>query len=127
MATRPRPHIQIGSITQRRDRESFREFVLEVIDDTFIFTFNPTSISLAGELFTLNLSGYRFVYEDLVVDDAIDYIDVYLYGVKQPKDRFQVTFDENSITITFTQSITRVPIEVVRTDFEIKGKIAEIE
>jgi hypothetical protein len=74
----------------------------------------------------LNLDGYRFVYEELVVDDAIDYVDVYLYGVKQPKDRFQVTFDSNSITITFTESITRVPADVVRTDFEIKGKIVEI-
>jgi hypothetical protein len=127
MATRPRPHIEIGNITKRRDRESFRNFVLEIIEDTFIFEVIPTSISLSDELFTLNLSGYRFVYEDLVVDDAIDYIDVYLYGVKQPKDKYQVTFDENSITITFTQSITRVPVEVVRTDFEIKGKIAEIE
>jgi hypothetical protein len=171
MATRPRPHIQIGSITQRRDRESFREFVLEVIDDTFIFTFNPTSISLTGELFTLvlgpvdnsvppdgdftdpdfitdaelgtslyvqdvkDIKGYRFVYVDLVVDDAIDYVDVYLYGVKQPKDRFQVTFNENSIIITFTESITRVPADVVTdfnnsntpSPFEIKGKIVEIE
>jgi hypothetical protein len=61
-----------------------------------------------------------------VVDDAIDYIDVYLYGVKQPKDRFGVTFDSTSITITFTESITLVPADVVRTDFEIKGKITEI-
>jgi hypothetical protein len=126
MATRPRPNIDTGNITKRRDREFFREFVLEVIDDTFIFTFVPTSISLSDELFTLNLDGYRFVYEELVVDDAIDYVDVYLYGVKQPKDRFQVTFDSNSITITFTESITRVPADVVRTDFEIKGKIVEI-
>lgn len=127
MATRPRPHIEIGNITKRRDRESFRQFVLEVIDDTFIYEFTPTSISLSGDLFTLNLEGYRFVYEDLVVDDAIDYVDVYLYGVKQPKDRFGVTFDSDSITISFTESITRVPAEVVRADFEIKGKITEIE
>jgi hypothetical protein len=126
MATRPRPHIEIGNITKRRDRESFREFVLEVIEDTFIFVVNPTSISLTDTLFTLNLEDYRFVYEDLVVDDAIDYIDVYLYGVKQPKDRFGVTFDSTSITITFTESITLVPADVVRTDFEIKGKITEI-
>jgi hypothetical protein len=135
MATRPRPHIEIGNITKRRDREFFRDFVLEVIEDTFIYEFTPTSISLSGELFTLNLDGYKFVYEDLVVDDAIDYVDVYLYGVKQPKDRFQVTFNENSIIITFTESITRVPADVVTdfnnsatpSPFEIKGKIVEIE
>jgi len=32
-----------------------------------------------------------------------------------------------SIKIIFNQSITRVPNDVVRTDFEIKGKIVEIE
>jgi len=126
MSTRPKPHIDLGSITKKRDRQSFKNFVLEVIEDTFIFEVAPTSISLNGELFTLVLNGYRFVYEDLVVADSKDYLDVYLYGVKQPSDRYGVTFDDTSITITFTENITRVPADVVRTDFEIKGKIAEI-
>jgi len=73
----------------------------------------------------LNLNGYRFTYEDLQVDDVKDYIDVYLYGVKEPQDRYDVTFTPTSITIVFNQSITRVPADVVRTDFEIKGKIVE--
>lgn len=145
MPTRPKPHIDLGSITKRRDRLSFKNFVLEVIDDTFIFEVTPTDISLDGELFTLilgpvdnsapsdgdytdygDVKGYRFVYEDLVVADSKDYLDVYLYGVKQEGDKYNVTFDDTSITITFTQSITRVPTDVVRTDFEVKGKIAEI-
>lgn len=126
MPTRPKPHIDLGSITKKRDRLSFKNFVLEVIDDTFIFEVIPTSISLDGDNFTLVLNGYRFVYEDLVVADSKDYLDVYLYGVKQPNDRYGVTFDDTSITITFTESITRVPADVVRTDFEVKGKIAEI-
>jgi len=126
MPTRPKPHIDLGSITKKRDRLSFKNFVLEVIDDTFIFEVIPTSISLDGDNFTLVLNGYRFVYEDLVVADSKDYLDVYLYGVKQPNDRYGVTFDDTSITITFTENITRVPADVVRTDFEVKGKIAEI-
>lgn len=120
------PNINIGSTTIQRDRESFKDFVLDVITDTFIYEYSPTSISLAGELFTLQLNGYRFVYEDLQVDSVKDYIDVYLYGVKQPDDRYSVTFTSTSITITFNQSITRVPADVVRTDFEIKGKIVEV-
>ena len=72
------------------------------------------------------LNGYRFVYEDLVVADSKDYLDVYLYGVKQTSDKYGVTFNDTSITISFYESITRVPAEVERTDFEIKGKIAEI-
>ena len=123
---RRKPNIDVGSITTKRDRESFKNFVLEVIEDTFIFEVIPTSISLDGELFTLVLNGYRFVYEDLVVADSKDYIDVYLYGVKQTSDKYGVTFNDTSITISFYESITRVPAEVERTDFEIKGKIAEI-
>jgi hypothetical protein len=34
--------------------------------------------------------------------------------------------DDTDIIITFTVDITRLPADVVRTDFEIKGKIAEI-
>jgi hypothetical protein len=123
---RLKPKIDIGSITTKRDRESFQNFVLEVIKDTFIYEVTPTSISLSGDLFTLNLDDYRFVYEDLVVADSKDYLDVYLYGVKQTNDRYSVTFDDTSITITFTESITRVPADVVSTDFEIKGKITQI-
>ena len=123
---RRKPNIDVGSITTKRDRESFKNFVLEVIEDTFIFEVIPTSISLDGELFTLVLNGYRFVYEDLVVADSKDYIDVYLYGVKQADGKYDVTFNDTSITISFNESITRVPAEVERTDFEIKGKIAEI-
>jgi len=123
---RLKPKIDVGSITTKRDRESFQSFVLEVIKDTFIYEVKPTSISLNGELFILNLDDYRFVYEDLVVADSKDYLDVYLYGVKQTNDRYSVAFDDTSITITFTESITRVPADVVRTDFEIKGKITQI-
>jgi len=125
---RKKPNIDLGNITKRRDRQFFKNFVLEVIEDTFIFEVTPTSISLDDDtetLFTLVLDGYRFVYEDLVVSDSKDYLDVYLYGVKQGEN-YDVTFDDTSITITFTESITRVPADVVETDFEIKGKITQI-
>lgn len=125
---RKKPNINIGSTQKKRDREFFKNFVLEVIEDTFIFEVTPTSISLDSgteTLFTLVLDGYRFVYEDLVVSDSKDYLDVYLYGVKQIEN-YDVTFDATSITITFTENITRVPADVVETDFEIKGKITEI-
>jgi hypothetical protein len=125
---RKKPNIDLGNITKRRDREFFKNFVLEVIEDTFIFEVEPTSISLDGDtqtLFTLVLNGYRFVYEDLIVSDSKDYLDVYLYGVKQIEN-YDVTFDSTSITITFTESITRVPTDVVKSHFEIKGKITEI-
>jgi hypothetical protein len=126
---RLKPKIDIGSITTKRDRESFQAFVLEVIKDTFIYEVTPTTILLDVEtntLFTLNLDGFRFVYEDLIIADSKDYLDVYLYGVKQPSDRYSVIFDTTSITITFTENITRIPTDVEKADFEIKGKITQI-
>lgn len=124
---RKKPNIYVGNVVKKRDRLSFKNFVLEIIEDTFIFEFTPTSISLNGELFTLVLDGIQFVYEDLQVDSAIDYLDVFLYGVKQPKDRYSVTFDETSVTILFNQSITLQPDLVVKEDFDVKGKLKEIE
>jgi hypothetical protein len=161
MAGRKNPNIDVGNVTKKRDRESFKNFVLDIVKDTFIYEFTPTAFSLSGELFTLvlgpvdnssptdgdftdygDVKGYRFVYEDLVVDNVQDYIDVYLYGVKQSKDRYNVnlynasnerlTVAQNArgavkIEIVFTESITRRPAEVPISAFQIKGKIVEIE
>jgi hypothetical protein len=60
------------------------------------------------------------------LDNVKDYIDVYLFGVKQPQDRYTVEAEGNNIIIRFVVDITRIPQDVKTTDFEIKGKIAEI-
>jgi hypothetical protein len=62
----------------------------------------------------------------LEIDNVKDYIDIYLFGVKQPQDRYSVEVVENNIIVTFVADITRLPNEVKATDFEIKGKIAEV-
>ena len=101
---------------------------MNVNKDTFIYQFNPTNISLdpTGLLFTLNLNNKRFIIDILEVDGFKDYIDVYLFGVKQPQDRYDVVVVGNNIIVTFLVDITRVPTDVNASDFEIKGKIAEI-
>jgi hypothetical protein len=126
--TRKLPNIDRGNSLVKRDRTEFRNFVTNVITDTFIYSFSPTTIELdgTGKLFTLNLLNKRFIIDILEVDNVKDYIDVYLFGVSQPQDRYEVAADGTDIIITFTVDITRLPADVVRTDFEIKGKIAEI-
>jgi hypothetical protein len=126
--TRKLPNIDRANSLIKRDRTEFRNFVTNVITDTFIYSFNPTTIQLdgTGKLFTLNLLNKRFIIDILEVDNVKDYIDVYLFGVTQPQDRYEVAADGTDIIITFTVDITRLPADVVRTDFEIKGKIAEI-
>jgi hypothetical protein len=160
--SRPVPKIYAGNTVKKRDRQSFKNFVLEVIEDTFINEFTPTSSSLDADtqtLFTIflgpkdgnsdgdlldrvDIQGYRFTYEELQVDNAYDYLDVFLYGVKQDRSKYDVKlFDgagtellsgqyasgSKEIRMVFNEDITRVPLEVPTNAFTIKGKIVEVE
>lgn len=125
---RKTPNILIDTTQKLRDRLGFKEFVLQVNKETFVYQFSPTSISVEDNIyFTLNLDNKRFIVDILEVDNIKDYIDVYLYGVKQPQARYEVLVSGNNIIVTFVADITRLPNEVFAADFEIKGKIVEIE
>jgi hypothetical protein len=125
---RRKPNILIDTTQKLRDREAFKEFVLQVNKETFIYQFRPSSIFVSDSIyFTLNLNNKRFIVDILEVDNIKDYIDIYLYGVKQPQNRYDVNVDGNNIIVTFVADITRLPNEVSANDFEIKGKIVEIE
>jgi len=122
------PNILIDTTQKLRDRAAFKEFVLQVNKETFVYQFRPTSISVADNIyFTLNLNNKRFIVDILEVDNIKDYIDIYLYGIKQPQNRYDVDVEGNNIIVTFVADITRLPNEVSANDFEIKGKIVEIE
>lgn len=121
------PNVVVPTSLSMRDRLGFKDFVLKVNTDTFLYEFQPSEIQVINDIiFILYLRNKRFLIDDLQVDDTKDYIDIYLYGVKQPQDRYNVDVINNDIIITFTESITRLPNDVVATDFIIKGKIAEI-
>ena len=122
------PNINSGNFLIQRERLALKQFVLKVNTDTFIYTYNPNTLVLdeTGRLLTLTLLNKKFIFDLLQIDDVKDYVDVYLFGVKQPQDRYDIDVDSNNIIVTFTSDITRLPNEVKTTDFEIKGKIAEI-
>jgi hypothetical protein len=121
------PNIDLGTTLKQRDRLGFKQFVLQVNTDTFIYSYFPNEIEVNDEIyFTLYLRNKRFIFDILEIDNVKDYVDVYLYGVKQPQDRYDASVINTDIVITFTADITRVPADVKATDFEIKGKIAEI-
>ena len=121
------PNIILDTTQKLRDRAGFKEFVLQVNTDTFTYSHTPNSISIQDNIyFTLNFNNKRFIFDILEVDDVRDYIDVYLFGVKQPQDRYNAEVVGNNIIVTFTADITRLPNEVSAANFEIKGKIAEI-
>ena len=110
-------------VTPFNDRQRFKNLVQEVIDDTTIFTHKPDSISLSGDIFTLQLTNKKFVFEDIKVDSTSDYIDVYLQGIKKDSSTYSVTANGTNIIISFTESITLDPTSIVNTDFSVKGKI----
>jgi hypothetical protein len=122
------PNINIDTTQKLRDRLGFKQFVLKVNSDTFIYTYIPNLINLdeSGRLFTLTLLNKKFILDILEVDNVKDYIDVYLFGIKQPQDKYEVDSTDTNIIVTFISDVTRLPEEVKITDFEIKGKIAEI-
>jgi len=125
---RPVPNINVNTTQKLRDRAGFKQFVLQVNKDTFIYSYFPNTIELNEDktLFTLTLLNKKFIIDILELDNVKDYIDVYLFGVKQPQERYNVVSDGNNIIVTFIVDITRIPQDVKETDFEIKGKIAEI-
>ena len=121
------PNITLDTTQKLRDRAGFKEFVLQVNTDTFTYSYTPNSISVQDDIyFTLNLENKRFIFDILEIDDVRDYSDVYLFGVKQPQDRYNAEVIGNNIIVTFVADITRLPNEVNAANFEIKGKIAEI-
>jgi hypothetical protein len=121
------PNITIDTTQKLRDRLGFKNFVIQVNADTFIYSYTPDSISVSDEIyFTLSLINKRFIVDILEIENVKDYIDIYLFGVKQPQDRYSVEVVGNNIIVTFIADITRLPNEVKAADFEIKGKIAEI-
>lgn len=123
-----KPNINIAAGLGKSYRKNFRQLVLEVNRDTFLFEVEPNSIELLNNVFfQLFLRNKKFVIDTLKVDVDEDYIDVYLYGVRQPQDRYIVSIVDNDIVITFTEDITRVPQDVIASDFKIKGKIVEVE
>jgi hypothetical protein len=126
--SKDKPNINIVSGLGKRYRKNFRDLVLQVNRDTFLFEFQPNSIELLNNVFfQLFLGNKKFIIDTLAVDVIEDYIDVYLYGVRQPQDRYNVSIVGNDIIITFVEDITRVPQDVIASDFKVKGKIVEVE
>ena len=125
--TRIKPNIDVLSKFGNKYRQDFKELVLKVNTDTFLYEASPTEIELIdGIFFKLYLKDKKFIEETLIVDVSSDYVDVSLFGVRQAQTRYNIEIIGDDIVITFTENITRIPREVKVTDFRIKGKITEV-
>ena len=109
-------------ITPFNDKQRIKDLVLEVIDDTFISSHIPDTVTL-NEFITLTLLNKKFVFQEVAVDRLADYVDVFTSGLKQKDDSYSVTDDGSNIVITFTESIGLDDSLYSTDDFEVKGKI----
>ena len=124
---RIKPNIDVLSKVGNKYRQDFKELVLKVNTDTFLYETNPTDLELIdGIFFRLYLRDKKFIEETLIVDIPSDYVDVSLFGVRQAQTRYNIQMMGSDIVITFNENITRIPQDVNVTDFKIKGKITEV-
>jgi hypothetical protein len=119
---RKKPNISIPSY--KRSRQNFQNLVLEVIEDSFIFEFVPDSIELLeGNLFKLVLENKKFIEDTLKVDIPSDYVKIYLFSIEIPKTKYSISISNNNLIITFNEELTRLPQDVIRQNFKVKGRI----
>jgi len=67
------PNINIDTTQKLRDRLGFKDFVIKVNTDTFIYSYKPDTISVNEEIyFTLTLINKRFIVDLLEIDNVKD-------------------------------------------------------
>ena len=112
------------------DRSRIKELVYEVFEDTLKTTYSLIdgidTMQLNGTLFTITLVNKKFEFEEIKIDNDKDYIYVYLQGLLIAPNAYDVIKSGNNIIITFNQSITYTPDEIIISDFSVKGKIVNI-
>ena len=112
------------------DRSRIKALVYEVFEDTLKTSYSLRAgfdtMQLNGVLFTLTLGNKAFEFEEIKIDNNKDYTDVYLQGLLIAPISYDVTTSGNNIIITFNQSITLTPAEIIISEFLVKGKIVDI-
>ena len=112
------------------DRSRIKALIYEVFEDTLKTTYSLIdgidTMQLNGTLFTITLVNKKFEFEEIKIDNDKDYIDVYLQGLLIAPNTYDVIKSGNNIIITFNQSITYTPDEIIISDFSVKGKILNI-
>ena len=119
-----KPNIPVGAYN---DKTRIKNLITEVVGDALFYnSFIPDLVYLDEVIFTLVLENKKFNFEELQVDNASEYLDIFLQDIKKTSDSYSVTTTDTNIVITFNQNITLSPNDIVPEDFLIKGKIVSI-
>lgn len=118
-----KPHI---SKLPSNDRLRVKRLINEIINDAALYPQLVDQIVIYDDIITLVLWNKRFIFEEMKVDNPKDYIDVYLQGIKQSTNDFEVGINGENIVITFNNQLVPFQNELTLEDFLIKGKITNI-
>jgi hypothetical protein len=108
------------------NRGRIKTLINEVIDDTTLYPHIPDQLVLIDGLITLVLWNKKFVFEEMKVDNPKDYINIYLQGIKQNSNIYDIGVNGENIVITFRETLSYNQNELIINDFSVKGKIVSI-
>lgn len=121
--TRKKPNISMNGALYKADKTTYNDFIVDMLTDTFVHDHIPDKLELIdGLYFKLTFFNKSLLIDTYAVDISSDYVDVYIYTVKQPSDRYVVTQVGNDLVIMFTADITKEPTEVVTINFIVRAK-----
>lgn len=110
-------------ITPTPDKVVYRDFIVDMLTDTFVRDCVPDTLELIGGVyFKLTLLNKTLLVDTYMVDKISDYVDVYIFSVKQPSDRYTITQVDDDVVLMFVRDITREPADVTATDFIVRAK-----
>lgn len=113
---------EVGAIPVN-DKATYHNIIVDVLIDTFIREYHPDTLEVIdGLYFKLTFLNKKLMTYSYEVGSLTDYIDVYIYSVKQPSNRYAVSQVGNDLVILFIADITHEPIEVLATDFIVRAK-----
>ncbi len=108
------------------NRGRLKTLINEVIEDTSLYPHIPDQLILLDDLITLVLWNKKLMVEEMKVDNPKDYIDIYLQGIKQSSNIYDIRVNGENIVITFGQQLGIRQDEFLINDFLVKGKIVSI-
>ena len=108
------------------NRGRLKTLINNVVSDVTLYPHIPDQVILLDDLITLVLWDKRFLFEEMKIDNPKDYTDIYLQGIKQSSNIYDIGINGNNIVITFGDQISYTQNELTKNDFLVKGKIVSI-
>ncbi len=108
------------------NRGRLKNLINNVVNDVNLYPHTPDQLVIIDGLVTLVLWNKKFVFEEMKIDNPKDYTDVYLQGIKQSSNIYDIGVNGENIVITFGDTIGYNQNELLINDFLVKGKIVSI-